>query len=315
MCIPADSCRDTQMTTMKFTAVILFSFACVLASCSFNHQFLKPDKIPVDKKQAYLRDGRRDTIMVMHFGANHQPTFTSKDGVPADLGYNIESVVFDNNNKTHKLTGWFIKPANAKPDITLLLLHGNAGNILTEYLAAAVLAKKGMQVFVIDYSGYGFSEGKASWQNVWNDAGTALQYLHTRTDVQGTALAIYGQSYGGYTAVAVAQKYQNIITGLVTEGAPTSRKDIGAYQTKLGIIARALIKERHSAIKAIAKFHKPVLIIQSDEDQTVPFKMGEQLYAHANQPKTLYKIHKLHLAGLAYDADSIIYYVRKTVKP
>ncbi len=300
---------------MQIKHVVALTLVCVLTSCALNHQFLRPEKVPANKEQAFLKNGRGDTIMVMHFGVNHQPTFTTKTGTPVAQDYTIESAVLDNKDKTHKINGWFLKPAKAQPDITLLLLHGNGGNILTEYLGAAEFAKRGMQVFVIDYSGYGFSEGKATWKNVWNDAGVALQYLHSRKDVQGTSLAIYGQSYGGYTAIPLAQKYESLIDGVITEGAPTSRKDIGAHLTKLGIIAKALIKEKHSALKAIAKYHKPMLIIQSDEDEIVPFRMGQQLYARAHEPKTFYRIHGPHLAGLSNSPDSIAYYVRKTVKP
>jgi len=300
---------------MRLLSVAILAFFCLFTSCALNGEFLKPDKIPADREHAYLRNASGDTLTIMQFGPHHQPTFTNKDHTPVVLDYTIESVELDNKTKSHKITGWFLKPTTNRPTITLLLLHGNDGNILTEYLAAATLAKHGMQVFVIDYSGYGFSEGKATWRNVYNDAGTALQYLHSREDVHGTKLAIYGQSYGGYTAVSVAKKYAQLTDGLITEGAFTNRKAIGAKFSGLGIIAKAAISEHHSAVKAIARYHKPVLIIQSDEDEAIPVSMAQKLYRHANAPKEIYMIHKPHIAGLLYYPDSISAHINRLLQP
>jgi dipeptidyl aminopeptidase/acylaminoacyl peptidase len=287
---------------------------CLFTACSFNHQFLKPEKIPAQAKRGKIGGANGDTTVIHFDGPNHQPLFTTVANIPIPAEYTIESITFPSTS-ANNINGWLIKPKGTKADITLLFLHGNGGNVLTEYPAAAAFAKRGMQVFIIDYSGYGFSTGTPTWKNVWNDAGAALQYLHKRADVKGTLLAIYGQSYGAYTAIGLAQKYQHLISGVVAEGAPTSRKDIAVYQTHTGVMARILVKEKHSAIKAIKKLHKPVLIIHSDEDKTVPFSMGEALFKEANEPKTFYRIHQCHICGPTFYADSIAWYIRQIVKP
>ena len=90
-----------------------------------------------------------------------------------------------------------LKPKNVTPTITLLHFHGNAGFLLSQYQAMTPLLKYGFQIFVFDYSGFGFSEGKATRTNVLIDGNSALTYVKSRDDIKNTKLVIYGQSLGG----------------------------------------------------------------------------------------------------------------------
>ncbi|MCD6010884.1 MAG: hydrolase or acyltransferase, alpha/beta fold family [Flavipsychrobacter sp.] len=286
-----------------------------LASCSFNKSFYRAEKIPAGVKKAVITNYMRDTswLTYLHIGDNFQPTFTNDKEEPLTTEYTIESVVFK-NMAGHKLNGWFIKPIGKKPTTTLLILHGNGGNVTKHFYGAANMAKQGFQAFVFDYSGYGFSEGKPTRKNILNDATSALAYIRTRPDVAGTKIVIYGQSLGGHLAAAAAQKNEQLIDGVVMEGAFSSHKEVAATRFPIKFLAMMLVKEQYSAFRSIRQFHKPVLVIHSTEDESIPFWMGKKIYDNANNPKSFYEIRHRHIWGSFYYADSIAHKINTMVK-
>jgi len=288
------------------TFIILFIFT-VLTSCSFNKLFLRPTKLPANTKKIKIKSGN-DTIVVQFDTITYKPTFLKTNNDTLQHDFTIESVSFTSANG-HKLNGWFLKPKNIKPQITILHLHGNAGFLVSQYKAIAGLTKYGFQIFMFDYSGFGFSEGKATKKNVLTDALSALDYLKTRNDIKNTKLIIYGQSLGGHLSAVVAEKRQNDIDGLVIESAFSSHKDIAANMA--GIIGRIFVNEKYSAIESIKNYKKPLLVIHSTEDKTVPFYMGQKIYETANQPKDFFKIKHRHISGVIYYSKQISQKIKK----
>ena len=100
---------------------------------------------------------------------------------------------------------------HVEPKYTILHFHGSGQFIFTQYRYMEPLVEQGFQVFVFDYSGYGFSGGKASRANVLNDGRAALDYLMTKEEVKATKLVLYGQSLGRLSGGT----YWNRKTGMV----------------------------------------------------------------------------------------------------
>ena len=277
-----------------------------LTACSFNKMYLQPTslpKIPQDKdKVSITTTTKNDTTFVEFNTKTLQPTFLKNNKDTVILDYTIESVVFKSLSGNN-LNGWLLKPKNINATTTLLHFHGNAGFLLSQYQAITPLLKYGFQAFVFDYSGFGFSEGKATRDNVLLDGNSALTYIKSREDVKNTKLVIYGQSLGGNLSAVVAQQRETDIDGLVIEGAFSSHKDIAAKTA--GVFGRLLVSEKYSAYKSIRTFKKPVLIIHSTEDEVIPFKMGQKIFDNAIAPKEFYEIKKCHICGPEFYADSI----------
>ncbi len=298
---------------MKQNTPFILLLLC-LTSCTFNKSFYRAEKIPVGAKKAIITNKTRDTSWrtLLEIGDNFQPRFVNDNGDQLPADYTIESVVFKNMAGLN-LNGWFIKPKATKPTVTLLFLHGNGGNITKHYYAAANMVKQGFQAFIFDYSGYGFSEGTPTRSGILNDATSALAYIRSREDVGGTKIVIYGQSLGGHLAAAAAQKNEQIIDGLVMEGAFSSHKEVAATRFPIGFMAKMLVKEEYSAVRSVREFHKPVLVIHSTEDESIPFWMGKKIYNNANNPKSFYEIKHRHIWGPTYYADSIAYKINAMI--
>jgi len=298
--------NGSKMTTMKYRIILTISTLTFLTACSFDKMYLQPTslpKIPQDKdKVSITTTTKNDTTFVEFNTKTLQPTFLKNNKDTIIFDYTIESVVFKSLSGNN-LNGWLLKPKNIDATTTLLHFHGNAGFLLSQYQAITPLLKYGFQAFVFDYSGFGFSEGKATRDNVLLDGNSALTYIKSREDVKNTKLVIYGQSLGGNLSAVVAQQRETDIDGLVIEGAFSSHKDIAAKTA--GVFGRLLVSEKYSAYKSIRTFKKPVLIIHSTEDEVIPFKMGQKIFDNTIAPKEFYEIKKCHICGPKFYADSI----------
>ncbi len=291
-------------------AVLLIVFICFISSCSFNKIFLHPTKLPSETKTLTFNT-KSDTLQI-RYHENFQPVFFKSETDTFRFDYTIESVVFESTSG-NKLNGWFLKPNGITPTVTLLHFHGNAGSLLSQFQAISPLIKYGYQVFLFDYSGFGFSEGSATRKNVLKDGNSALTYLKQRPDVAGTKLVLYGQSLGGHLAGVVGAMRENEIDALVIEGAFSSHKDIAAYQA--GFLGKMIVSEQYSAKDSLKNYNKPLLVIHSIEDGTVPFDLGMILFEHANEPKEFYEINKCHICGPKYYTDSISAKIMRMVYP
>lgn len=294
-----------------FINILIFLLSAVLfTSCSFNSIYLQPDKIPAQAKKASYRDGS-DSISVYFNGPTHQPLFIKNRKDTLFEKFTVESMLFK-SSENQLLNGWFIKPKNLKPKATIIVFHGNAGCLLSQFQFTVPLVERGLQVFIFDYSGFGFSEGKATRKNVLADGLAALDFVKTIPEVSATKLVIYGQSLGGHLSAVVGTKRQSEIDALVIEGAFSSHDDIAAKSA--GFFGRLIVKELYSAKKAIRDFHKPLLVIHSTEDATVPFYMGKTIYENGNEPKSFYEIKGKHIMGPILYGDSIASKINQMLK-
>jgi uncharacterized protein len=300
------------MYKVTFAAIIILAVSA--ASCAYNSKFLAPRKYAAGTAMVTLSRSATDSTVAVYNGAPFQPVFLKNGRDTIAVDYTIESVLFT-NRAGNKLNGWMLKSKTVPVAYTLLHFHGNAGSILGQFAAIKPLLAQGFQVFVFDYSGYGFSEGAATRKNLLADGIDAVAYVKTREDVQNKKLLLYGQSYGGHLAVCVAAKVQNDIDGLVVEGGFSNHKDLSAAGAKpfIAFMSRIFVKEIYAATKAVKKIRKPVLIIHSTEDKIIPFAMGKKVFDRATSPKEFFEIKGEHLAGPALYTKEIGDKIKKMV--
>ena len=99
---------------------------------------------------------------------------TDMMATPASIGLPYEEVHLTAADGV-KITGWFVPAHEAK--YTILFFHGNAGNISHRLDTVNLYHRLGFNVFIIDYRGYGQSEGRPSEAGSYLDAEAAWQHL------------------------------------------------------------------------------------------------------------------------------------------
>lgn len=221
-------------------------------------------------------------------------------------GLNYENIYIKSSNE-NKINAAFFKPKGTVIG-TILLLHGNAGNISDYTQMARLFSQNGFQLLIIDYQGFGRSEGKPSHDALIDDATAALNYLTKREDVKNTKIIVLGLSIGGHLAVTITKQNQDKIAAMVIEGAFTSHNNIATTAMPWFIkpIAKVFVRSKYKATKNIKEISIPKLIIHSTEDEIIPFWMGKELFSKAIEPKTFWEIKGSHIQGSSlYDKEYV----------
>ncbi len=190
-------------------------------------------------------------------------------------------------SKLERIHGWWIK-ANHKSDRVLLYLHGNGINIGANVAHANRLQKLGFSILLIDYRGYGRSEGAfPNEARVYQDAATAWNYLVEHKGIDPKNIFIYGHSLGGAIAIDLAVQHPDA-AGLIVESSFTSIQGVIAARKLFRIFPVSFIlTQRFDSLNKVAKLKMPVLFIHGTADETVPAFMSQNLYDAASEPKQL----------------------------
>jgi fermentation-respiration switch protein FrsA (DUF1100 family) len=291
---------------MKKSNILLLILVAILSvSCAFDKNFLRPITFKKDLQKLVVNKTVTDSMIIRFSIENHQPSFFDKNNQPISLQYIPESTLFKSSNG-YLLHGWMMRPENGVAKATLIHFHGNGSNLLYQMKFVLPLVKKGYQVFIFDYSGFGFSEGKATRKQLLVDGEDAINYVKSRTDVHNMPVFIHGMSYGGNLALCVAAKMQNKIDGVVTEGAFSSHKDLASNGNRKKFMTRLFIKEIYASEKYVSQIKKPLLIIHSQDDTVIPFVNAERIYANATATKKEFlKVKGKHLEASADDLNKI----------
>jgi len=285
----------------KFKLLILSLTICLFSSCAFNNKFHYPIKINHNVDELVVFSYGKDTLLFNYNKKNKIINIKDKNGTSRHNNFSIEAFNFISSSG-NKLHGWFLSPKNIKPIATIVHFHGSANDILTQYQAISPLIDYGFQIITFDYSGYGFSKGKASRKNALKDAYSFLDFAENHIKSKDHKLIIYGQSYGGYLAAIVGSNKQKKIQGIVIEGAFSSHKEEAKHEVPFW---GNLVKNGKKADQEIKKNLKPVLVIHSKDDKKVPLFLGKKIFDKANHPKLFYEIDKPHIMGLQFYSEEI----------
>jgi len=200
------------------------------------------------------------------------------DLTPEALGIEAESVFLETEDGV-RIHAFFLPSPGATR--ALLFLHGNAGNASHRLPNAAELAALGVDVLLLDYRGYGLSEGRPLERGVYADARAGLVHLHSVRSFPLQRIVVFGRSLGGVVAVDLAA--DRPLAGLILESTFTSVADMA--REAIGIPLGRLIGRRFPAAEKIPRVRCPILFFHGDRDRIVPFELGRRLFAAAPEPK------------------------------
>ncbi|XP_060600920.1 protein ABHD13-like [Ruditapes philippinarum] len=179
---------------------------------------------------------------------------------------------------------YLVKNQNTFAFPTVMMLHGNAGNIGHRLMMTYYLYKIAhCNVLMVEYRGYGKSSGKPSESGIYQDAEAAFEWLLKREDIDSKKIFILGSSLGGAVSIKLTSnpQYAGHIAGLMLENTFTSLPDVAKslFSLKaLDFLPTFCYKNQFPSEYRIGKITVPTLFLSGQSDELIPPRMMQALY-------------------------------------
>ena len=210
---------------------------------------------------------------------------------PDDMGLQYEDVYLQTDDGV-LIHSWYIPSVGAEN--TLYFLHGNAGNISHRLESIGIFHRLGLNVFIIDYHGYGKSKGRPGEQESYHAAMAGWRFLVEGKNIEESNIVLFGRSLGGAVAAWLATQVKP--AAVILESTFTSIPDIAAHYYPY-IPVKWLSRIKYPSLDLVSEFQSPLLIIHSREDELIPFSHGQTLFKQASELKVFLPIQGGHNRG------------------
>ena len=206
---------------------------------------------------------------------------------PEAAGLDFESVAFaPDNSGQPQLTAWWIPQGPASPR-TAIYLHGADGNLSNTVELLVRLHSAGLNIFAIDYRGFGKSaEIRPTEQTANADAVTAWAYLRNHQHLQIRNIVVYGQGAGAAFAANLAMQ-RPVPALILTQISPTAHA-IFRQDPRARLLPLFLLANQHlNPAPDLNRLHIPKLFLDWPGKSSSTEAITQQNYQLASPPKHL----------------------------
>ena len=178
-----------------------------------------------------------------------------------------------------RVEAWFL-PAKAAGAAPLIInTHGNGELIDFWPPHVARLRQAGIGVLLVEYPGYGRSEGRPSEKSITRAVLAAYDWAVKDARVDAQRIIAHGRSMGGGAAGQLAR--HRPLAALILESTYSS---LASMERAHGV-PDFLVANRFDTIDALREFRGPVLIVHGRHDLVIPFSHAQQLATAAPQAR------------------------------
>ena len=174
-------------------------------------------------------------------------------------------------------------------DATIILFHGNAGSRRHRLGIMGRLHKLGWSILLLDYRGYGGSEGDPTQEGLIQDGVAAAKWL--RESRPDDRMVFFGESIGASVAIQVAA-IDRPDAMVVQNGAYSILEVAKGHYPFLPV--SWIMKDTWEARGTIERLDVPMLFIHGRQDRIVPIEHGRALYDAAPGKKEWWEIERGH---------------------
>ena len=190
----------------------------------------------------------------------------------------LEKIWLDTDSA--KVEAWFIPSgtiSSANPQPVVIFGHGN-GEII-DYWPRELeeFTRMGMALLLVEYPGYGRSQGNPSEKSVTRAFIAAHDWLTARRDIDNSRIILFGRSLGGGAVCALARHRPS--AAMILMSTFTSAKSFA----KKFLVPSILVRDPFDNLSVIENYPAPLLIIHGKHDTIIPYSHGKALHAAAER--------------------------------
>ena len=184
------------------------------------------------------------------------------------------------------LRGWYLQPSPPVPDSErapgLIWFYGNYETVSALAPLIDELRPRATAMLILDYRGYGTSDGKPTEKGLYLDAEAAWTYLSNREEVDPNRISVYGRSLGSVLALFLSESKP--VRSVVLDSPFTSARDMA--KVHYWYVPRFMLRLKLDNLSRARQLHAPLLVFHGSEDDIVPTWMGKAI-ANAAHDATL----------------------------
>ena len=172
------------------------------------------------------------------------------------------------------------------PDGVVFFLHGNAGSLDTWFVNTDDYRRVNLDLYMIDYRGYGKSTGRIQGQGQL-DADVRAAWEQVAPHYAGLRKVIYGRSLGTALAARLAAREQPDLTVLVSPYLDMATLAHEQYPWAPTAVLRGLLRYPLQTDQALAAIRTPVMLVHGGRDALIPATHTQRLHALAPTSQVL----------------------------
>ena len=210
--------------------------------------------------------------------------------IPAEV---IESVAVEHGfvpwkNPAGQIIGWKMSARNNSTG-SVLIVHGNAGCALSrDYLAQPIHDAADVDVFVLEYPGYGARQGSPSKGSLIAAAEEAFQLMP-----KNLPKFVVSESIGAGVAGELAKNHPQEIAVLAMFVPYDNLAGLAQKQMPF-LPAYILLLDRFNPAECLKNYHAPVQFVVAGADEIIGAPAGTKLFTGYAGPKKLQTIPGAH---------------------
>jgi hypothetical protein len=201
-----------------------------------------------------------------------QPKSISVEAAQALETPDISEIALTSPDGTH-LRGWLVQNASGAK-APLVIYFGGSGSESSELIPLA-RNLDGWSVALINYRGFGLSEGTSSHSRALADGLFIYDSLTARADLDSSHVVAMGYSLG--TGVAVHLSEHRTVAGTILVSPYDHWSLIGLKQTPLFAPLEGIMKPYFNSIASASAIKDPLLCLIGSEDAFVPASLSLNL--------------------------------------
>ncbi len=191
-------------------------------------------------------------------------------------------------NKAGQIIGWEL-PAGSPPAGSVLIVHGNAGCAIDrDYLARPIHDAATVDVYVLEYPGYGARGGSPGKQSFIAAGEEAFESLP-----DGLPRYVVSESIGAGVACHLAKTHSTEVAGLLLF-MPYHDLASVAQRKMVFLPAYLFLLDRFNPAGDLKDYRGPVKVVLAGADEIIPATSGLRLFKEYKGPKTLQIISGAH---------------------